>query len=306
MTAPALALRCLALDAAAVAAADLLRRAGTDSVLIKGAGLARRLRADRVYGDVDLLVAPAAFDAAQAALAAAGYRPRIAEERAAEWGHWHERTWAVPGPLALTVDLHRGFAGVGDAHELWRAVRAGAEPMPLAGGTVLVPDVAGCALLAALHAASPGGFTKPADDLARALAVLPADAWADAAGLAARCTAVPAFAVGLRQVPAGRGLAARLGLPEQCPPARWLTAHRATPAAVAVARLAELSDPHQRLRGLARLLLPCPTYLRQTDPRAGGGPGALALAFVRRYLRNARALPRALRDLHAARRQHRA
>ncbi|MEK8109753.1 hypothetical protein NKG94_45510 [Micromonospora sp. M12] len=59
------------------------------------------------------------------------------------------------------MDLHRGFAGVGDHDALWRLLRAQAEPLDLAGGTVLIPDDAGTALLAALHAASPGGFANP-------------------------------------------------------------------------------------------------------------------------------------------------
>ncbi|WP_326554505.1 nucleotidyltransferase family protein [Micromonospora sp. NBC_01813] len=301
MTAPGIALRCLALDAAAVAATDTLSRGGVDSVLIKGAGLARRLDTQRLYSDVDLLVAPAAFDAAESALAAAGYRPKYPVDLIAEWGHWHERSWVIPGPVPFTLDLHRGFAGVDDPDELWRVVRAGAAPMDLAGGTVLVPDKACCALFAALHAASPGGSAKPAADLARALAVLPVEVWTAAAELAARCAAVPAFALALRLAPAGGTVLSRLDLPETYPALSWLLANRASPTAVALASLAELPR-RRRLHRLARLLVPSADYMRLANPEARSGPGALLLAYVTRYGRHARALPGALRKLRTARR----
>ncbi|MEU3455149.1 nucleotidyltransferase family protein [Micromonospora sp. NPDC006766] len=300
-----MALRCLALDAAAATAVDTLRRADVDSVLLKGAGLARRLGTERLYADVDLLVAPAAFGRAQAALAAAGFRPHVCDELTGEGDAWHQRSWYAPGPLSLTVDLHRGFAGVDDPEELWRALRAGAEPMALGGGTVPVPDTAGCALLAALHAASPGRFVKPAADLALALDVLPAGAWPAAARIAVRCAATPAFAVGLRLLPAGAAVATQLALPTSGPPLPWLTAHGATPTAITLARLAELPGWRRRLRHLARLLLPSATYLRYVDPRARTGPGGLLLAHARRYGRHTRTLLRALRELHTARRLNR-
>ncbi|MCI4061279.1 nucleotidyltransferase family protein [Micromonospora sp. R77] len=208
-----LALRCLALDALAVSTSDLLRRQGVDSVLLKGAGLARRLGVDRLYADVDLLVAPHTITAAQTALHAAGYRPTLPPDLYDVAGPWHEQPWSAPGPLPLAVDLHRGFAGVGDPDALWRSLRAGAGPLDLAGGHVLVPDESGAALLAALHAATPGGVGKPAQDLARALTVLPPDAWDAAGRLAADCAATAAFTVGLRVLPTGRALADRLGLP---------------------------------------------------------------------------------------------
>lgn len=60
-----------------MATSDALRHHGVDSMLLKGAGLARRLDTDRLYADVDLLVAPDTVTAAQDALLAAGYRPKL-------------------------------------------------------------------------------------------------------------------------------------------------------------------------------------------------------------------------------------
>ncbi|MGC4888201.1 nucleotidyltransferase family protein [Micromonospora sp. DT227] len=301
-----LAVRCLALDALAVATSDLLRRHGVDCLLLKGAGLAHRLGVDRVYGDVDLLVAPETVPAVRDALHAAGYRPTLPPEPYDVAASWHEQPFTAPGALPLTVDLHRGFAGVGDPDALWRALRGPAEPLDLAGGRVLVPDEAGTALLAALHAACPGDSDKPVHDLERALAVLPPSAWVGAGRLATRCDAVPAFTVGMRLRPAGAAVADRLGLPATAEPASmWLAARRATPTTVGLAGAVELPGPWlRRLRLLARLALPAPAYLRQADPAARGGRWRLLRAYTRRTWRHVRRLPRGVRELRTARRRH--
>ncbi|MFJ2081957.1 nucleotidyltransferase family protein [Micromonospora chokoriensis] len=303
-TTSGLALRCLALDALAVSTSELLRRNGVDTVLLKGAGLAQRLGVERIYADVDLLVAPATIPASRDALHGAGYRTRLPAKLYDVAAGWHEQPWSAPGPLPLTVDLHRGFAGVGDHDALWHLLRARAEPLDLAGGSVLVPDDAGTALLAALHAASAGASTKPARDLARALAVLPPGTWEAAGRLAADCDATPAFAVGLRVLPAGAVVATRLGLSSTAvPSSAWLAARLASPTSVGLARLTELSGPRHVLRSLAREVLPRPVYMRRIDAGACRGRWGLLWAYVRRVGWHVRRLPWALRDLRTARRQ---
>ncbi|MGC4746292.1 nucleotidyltransferase family protein [Micromonospora sp. DT201] len=303
---PGLAVRCLALDALAASTSDVLRRHGVESMLLKGAGLARRLGTDRLYADVDLLVAPDTVTAAQDALHAAGYRPKLPPDLHDIAATWHEQPWRAPGPLPLTMELHRGFAGVGDYEELWRSLRAAADHFDLAGGRVLVPDEAGTALIAALHAASPAGFGKPARDLANALAAFPPGTWEAAGRLAARCDAVPAFTVGLGVLPAGVAVAARLGLSStRGPSSAWLAARLASPTAVGLAHLADVSGPGQRLRVLSRLVLPLPVHLREFDARAHRGRLGLLWAYARRIGRHVRLLPRVLRELRTARqRQH--
>ncbi|MET8091472.1 nucleotidyltransferase family protein [Micromonospora sp. NPDC005220] len=305
MTATAgLALRCLALDALAVDTSDLLRLYGSDSMLLKGAGLAHRLGTDRLYGDVDLLVAPASIAAVRDVLNCAGYRMQLPAELYDAAASWHEQPWWAPGPVPLTVDLHRSFAGVGDHDALWRLLRAGAEALDLAGGSVLIPDDAGTALLAALHAASPAGFAKPARDLERALAVLPPQAWEAAGRLAVDCDAMLAFAVGLRLLPAGEAVATRLGLSSTAgPSSTWLAARLASSTSVGLARLTELSGPRGALRSLAREVLPLPVHMRQIDTGARRGRRGLLWAYVRRIARHTRHLPWALRDLRTARRR---
>ena len=116
--------RGLALDALAVATIRLLQEAGVPSVLLKRPATASRLYARepevRRYCDVDLLVAPASFDRAQAVLVEHGYAS-LAEGYRDDDVPWHERPWRAPGAGEPTIDLHRGFAGVRNAEAGTRA-----------------------------------------------------------------------------------------------------------------------------------------------------------------------------------------
>ncbi|MEH1165883.1 nucleotidyltransferase family protein [Micromonospora sp. CPCC 205539] len=307
MTALPDAVRCLSLDTAAATVTAALAERGVEAILLKGAGLARRLGQERhrVYTDIDLLVAPASFDLAQRSLTDLGCRSALPEGGPDHRSHWYERPWRLPGPLSLTVDLHRGFHGVSDPETLWTVLSASAERIALAGGTVAVPDEAGTALLVALHAAAPGLSDRPRADLSRALAVFPADTWRAAADLAAQVGAIPSYALGLRLAPAGATLAATLGLPRRGPVALWLRAHRASPVALTMAQLAELPTLRDRLRHLGPRLLPTAASMRHASPLARRGPAGLLLAHLARLVRNAGRLPAALAEVRAARRSDR-
>ncbi|MEU5781751.1 nucleotidyltransferase family protein [Micromonospora lupini] len=307
MTALPQAVRCLSLDTAAVTLSAALAERGVDTVLLKGAGLARRLGQERhrVYTDVDLLVAPASFDRAQAALADLGCRSALPEGRPDHRTHWYERPWLLPGPLPLTVDLHRGFHGVGDPDALWALLSASAERIALAGRTLAVPDEAGAALLVALHAAAPGLSDRPRADLSRAVEVFPAETWRAAADLAERTGAVASFALGLRLTPAGAALAATLALPGHRSAALWLRAHRASPGAVALAQLAELPTLRGRLRHLGPRLFPTPASMRYASSLARRGRAGLLVAHLTRLARNAVRLPGTLAEVREARRRNR-
>ncbi|GGM60475.1 hypothetical protein GCM10011608_51890 [Micromonospora sonchi] len=301
MTALADAVRCLALDSAAAATCALLRAHGIDAVLLKGAGLARLLGVERRYIDVDLLVAPAAFEAAQQALATAGYRPVVAGARPDEQ-LFHERQWFVPGSVSLVVDLHRGFGGVDDPEGFWQAMRSGAGELPLADGWVLVPDRICAALLTVLHAARPGKADHAVTDLSRALDMFTIDDWRAAAAVARRCAAEEAFALGLRTTERGRLLAADLGgLPVVYTPSRWLAAHRSCATAKSLARLTEQPTARARLRHFRLRLLPSPASMRFFSPLARRGRLGLLLAYAGRLGWHAARLPRGVRELRAAR-----
>ncbi|WP_433124055.1 nucleotidyltransferase family protein [Micromonospora sp. CA-240977] len=301
------AVRCLSLDTAAVRVTAALAERGVEAVLLKGAGLAHRLgqRRHRVYTDIDLLVAPGSFGLAQRTLADLGCHSAFPEGRPDHLSHWYERPWRLPGPLSLTIDLHRGFHGVADPEALWAGLWPSAERIRLAGGRVAVPDEVGAALLVALHAAAPGRSDRPRADLRRALEVFPVDTWRSAAGFAVLTGALPSFALGLRLTTAGAAVAATLALPRQGTPALWLRAQHASPAALTIAQLAELSGVAARLRHLGPRLFPTSASMRHASPLARRGPVGLLLAHLGRLARNAGRLPAALSEVRAAQRSDR-
>ncbi|WP_168222475.1 MULTISPECIES: nucleotidyltransferase family protein [unclassified Micromonospora] len=305
MTAPratSVAVRHLALDAAAVATSARLADRGVPAVLLKGAGLARRLGTEgsRVYSDVDLLVAPDDYDQAGRILTTAGFRSALPPGRPDPRLLWHERPWHAPGPVPLVVDLHRGFHGVGDPQAFWTLLSASAESLPLAGGTVAVPDVAATALLVALHAAAPGRSGRPYADLLRALRVFPVEVWRAAAVLAGQTDAVPAFGFGLRLAPGGAELADRLGLPRRTSRTQWAAVRRVSGPAYVLARLAELPAGRDRWRHLVPYLLPPPTAMRHGSRLARRGPVGLLAAYLLRFARQVASLPTAVRELRTA------
>lgn len=300
------AARVLALDAAAVATVRALAERGIASLLLKGPAVAHRLFPDdpdrRPYRDVDLLVAPATFSAAEAALAGLGYRAEIEGPRH-DNRVWHEMSWMVPGPVPLTIDLHRSFAGVGDPGAFWAALWATAEQLSVAGEDVPVPGAAAATLLLALHAAAPGSSPQPAAELTRALDVLPAPLWTGAAEMARTCAAESAYAVGLRVVPGGAALARRLGLPSGSTAALWLSAHPASATAATLAGLSALPTMRARLRHLGRLLLPTPGDLYHRDahaPEPRHSRVRLGRAYLDRLGQHIVGLPRGMVELRAA------
>ncbi|QLQ39083.1 lasso peptide biosynthesis B2 protein [Micromonospora robiginosa] len=297
MTTIARSVRCLALDAAAVTLCAALADQGVPAVVLKGPGLAHRLDlvGRRAYGDIDLLVAPASFDRAQRVLAGLGWRSPLPDDPTA-----YERPWRLPGPVVLTVDLHRGFHGVDDREAFWAEVHASAEPLPLSGGTVPVPGPAATALLVALHAAVPGDSAKPRADLERALAVFPDETWRAAADLAGRTGAALLFAVGLRSVPAGAERAASLDLIRPASAALWLRARQGSSVALGLAQLGELPTARTRLGYLARRLYPTAVEMRYTLPLARRGWHGLLLARVLRFGRHVARVPGAVPELRRA------
>ncbi len=286
--------RCLALDVTAAATHGVLREAGIANVLLKGPGVARLLYADqpglRPYTDVDLLVAPSAFERAQQVLAGRGYRSAVEGFRDDDFV-WHERPWRAPGPGELTIDLHRGFAGVGDAATFWGIVSSSAQRLDLAGTPVPVPGEACAVLLIALHAAAPARASKPLTDLLRALEVLPEDAWQAAAELAGRCDALTAFATGLHLVPAGAALAERLHLTTSGAALEWLRARHGASTAYSLAwAVAQPSIP-AGARHLVLRLVPSPAAMRAFEPLARKGRAGLVAAYFVRLGRHGSGLP---------------
>lgn len=293
----------LAVDAVTVEVLTALGERGVQAVLLKGPSVTRLLYepGERSYVDTDLLVEPRAFGEAQGALASLGF---IREEAVGERSIEHGEAWSRG--MAM-VDLHRRLWGVeAPDEEAWRVLAAETEVLRLGPIEVRALREAAVALGIALHAVQHGtqvGQTRR--DLERALATLSLDVWRDAAVLARRLSAEPAFQAGVRALPEGRDLLVQLAL---APTSSVETVLRETldPEAAGQALLVErlvATSRFGRVTLLARLLVPSRAYMRRFHaPLARRGTAGLVAAYVRRYALLARRLIPAVREWRRARR----
>lgn len=303
------ALRCLALDLLTAHTVGLLRARGIDCLLLKGPGLIARLYPgdpmSRAYTDVDILVAPADFDAASRVLVDAGYVWRLQGVKDGEFS-WHEAPLTAPPGLIGTVDLHRGFAGVARHSELFDLLGGERERMTVGGTTVDVPGPVGATLLVLLHAAAPGKARHPRADLERADAVIDADTWLAAVRWGRALGADDAVAAAVDLLSPGHRdlLTAALHRTDLAIPAHlWLAGRQQPRLGVNLARvLYEQSGPWAITRQIARRVFPSPAFITLWDPRAVEGPHRLALAYATRLRLAVTGTPRAVRDLRRARR----
>jgi hypothetical protein len=272
----------LTADAATAEVVDALRAVGIRSVLLRGPVLARRLyRADetRYYDDGDILVHPAAVADAEEVLAKLGFvAPKVwlPGERTP-----HASAWTRDRDGAH-LDLHWTLVGV-DApnEEVWEALATDTGAISVAGASVEAPGDAALAVLVAIHAAHHGiKHRKSIGDLERALERFPRAVWADAAALATRLTALPAFAAGLRLLPEGETLAAQLHLPSARSVEIALFASSPPPLAEGFLRLAEARGVRAKAELVARHLVPPRDWMPFWLPAAKRGRFWLAAAYL--------------------------
>jgi hypothetical protein len=290
------AARVLAIDAGAVEAVTALCAADVPSILLKGRSFAHWLyepSEPRIYTDIDLLVPHQATRKAGRVLRALGYQPR-----SPLWAPLHEekglsrierllraepaRVWvrAIDG---MNLDLHRTLIGVTSEADPWELLSVETESMDFAGTELTVLSQAGRALHVALHAVEHGvEQDKPLIDLDRALQRVPDETWRDAADLAARLGATEAFVGGLRTLPAGAELAARLGLTSGAHAQEVILVDSRLYSSSAIQRVAEIPGLGGKARALARRVFPKPGFMRVRYPIAGGGALGLGLAYLRR------------------------
>lgn len=269
-----------------VEAAAALSDAGIRSVVLKGPSIGRWLydtTQERSYGDSDLLVAPGEIHAAEKVIGALGYRRR--GEALAGDRPWDALYWMRPRDGAA-LDLHRTLTGIEVSPETaWIVLSAETEVVTLRGEDIEVLNQPARALHLALHAAD-HGFTsdRPLKELALALGTLPEDLWREAADLAVKLEATAAFAAGLRMLPEGGELAARLGLPTNDSVEAALRASPATRHALGLQWLLQTKGPGAKASLLVRKLAPPPTYMRAWSRLAQKGSPGLVLAYAWRPL----------------------
>jgi putative nucleotidyltransferase-like protein len=299
------AARRLGLEAVAAEVVGAFRLRGVRAIVFKGPALDRWLYGGNPhpYVDVDLIVSPADFDAAEATLAVLGFEMPLATARPEE-RLWQEHCWRRG---TFLIDLHRSLLGAYAPPEaVWEALSQGTETIEVAGAPIEIPSEPAQALIAALHAAWHGP-TRPAalEDLRRALEQAPVEAWQEAAGLARRLDALGGFAVGLGLLPAGAGLLRRLDVDTAVPIEVHLRAQGAPRIALGVQRLAAASTLGARVALLASALVPTPPALRDLYPFARKGRLGLLAAYAWRPLSLCLQTPGALRAVRNARRRAR-
>lgn len=274
--------RSLFLDRRATLASDHLRAAGIPSILLKGAAIATWLYDDgqlRPYSDIDLLVSPAQFEQAKQALAGLGYEHRLEGADPVEFGPKEQE---LHGPDAVCIDLHHGLLGAEAPNQrCWEVLVRHTVPFRLAGGHVDVLDVPARAMHLALHAAQNGPVDQKAlADLELGLAKLTADDWRRAAVVAQELEASPAFAAGLRLLPAGVALAEELNLTRRLSVELALRTQSAPQNAIFFERFVNTPGVRRKAALLGRKLFPTAAFLRANSEDAARSRLGLVRAWI--------------------------
>jgi hypothetical protein len=273
------------LEAAGAEVARALQIAGIPSLLLKGGSLSRWLYGPgdvRPSVDVDLLVRSTDVSLAENVLTEQGFERQSFEVQGDR--PWVSHQWIRPRD-GLAVDLHRSLIGVGvDPAILWEALVDESEDLEVAGRTLRALRPQAKAFHVALHAAEHGtGGSKALEDLRRALERVPIGVWAEAADLARRLDAVPAFAGGLRLLPAGERLASHLRLPPTIEPIEVsLRLRGAPPHSIGLAWLLTRHGAAAKAALIARKLVPPREFIEGWSPRARRGTFPLIAAYLRR------------------------
>jgi Uncharacterised nucleotidyltransferase len=285
MAAAAIALRA---DLVAAEVSGAFRSAGIRTILLRGPSIAGHLYdsdESREYADVDLLIASADGAEAERILADRGFEhSAVLGQRADDRPPW-SRTWKRADD-GSEVDLHRTIVGIGaGADETWALLSEEVETIEVARALLSGMNAEATAVIVALHAAHHGNeFPQTLSDLSRAIETFPYATWQVAAAIAGRLEATPAFAAGLRLLPAGAELAQRLRLRHDAPAEVVLRAGTAPPMALGFEWLAHVPGLRAKARLVLGKLVPDPEFMRAWSPLAGRGPAGLLGAYVWRFI----------------------
>jgi hypothetical protein len=289
----------LAVEALAVEVATAFEQSGIASVLLKGPSVIRWLypaATDRYSVDVDLLVAPADLQRAEASLAELDFKP-IEPRRHDK----HARSWVRP--RAVPVDLHSNLFGVGvDDETAWGALWALTEQLEVGGTSVSVLRSHGRALHLALHAAQETPDKAQAlRDLGRGLELLELGVWRQARELAVQLDALPGLGAGLRLLPEGARVARELELPQYVTPEIALRAAGPPDLSLGLNRLIGMRGTAARVRYMTSKTFPSPAAMRAWSPLARRGRLGLAAAYAWRIPWLASGIVPAMRAVRSAR-----
>lgn len=282
----------------------MLALASVPVVLLKGPALAEWYSGrPHPYLDCDLWLAPETLQRAGAVLERRGFTPRLDEQLLPEWWRSHATTWARAEDGAL-VDLHSRLQGVGvDPQTAWCMLERERRQITVAGYPAAALSLPAQALYVTLHAANHGNeWGKAINHVERALDAVDENGWRHATELAGQLDALEGFAAGLRLLPSGTALAARLGLPASRSVEVALRASTPPPAALSFAQIAGARTVLERLEIVFRKAFPPAAFIRHWWPPAARSHAMLIVGYLYRPLWLARNAPRGYRAWRRARR----
>ncbi len=282
-----------------------LREAQVPSLLLKGPVIARRLYRQgeiRPYADCDLLVRRSDLGLAETTVAGLGLRRHRAGEHLTPPWERHHNSWRLDA-RQFDLELHWTLVHVGaDSEALWEVITRDSRTMRVGGVEVSTPADPQLALILALHAAHHGvRWTRPHEDLRRAVEVLPGNVWRAAAEHAVDLDATRAFAAGLRLIPSGAALADALALRHEPSFEVLLTTGRAGEGAHLADRVFRAPGPLAKARVVLGAAFPSPARMRARQAAADHHQ-PIALAYALHPIRVVRVIGLGLRHWRQARR----
>lgn len=293
-------------DAATLEVLSAFRAEGIHCVLLKGPALSDWYPADspRTYGDADLWISPVAVGQAGAILERLGFRPVIDEGGFPVWWGKHASEW-VRERDRTNIDLHVRLQGTGrDPQVTWAALWPRCETFLLAGKEVRRLPADARAMYVTLHAAHHGaaGRGSSFEHLAAAVAAVDDPTWRSALRLARELDALEAFATGLRLLPEGERLAARIMVPDVTDVRSALLAANAPPVALGFDQVAGARGL-RRFEILVAKAVPPRAFIRHWWPPAARNPAMLGVGYLYRPIWLLRHAPAGYRAWRAARRE---
>ena len=213
------AARDLLLEATTAEVVGALAAAGVGHISLKGPLLKRRLFPggdEHVSADVDVLVNPDHWAAAETQLADLGFEPLLLDIIPGDRPN-HARPY-VRSTGEPSVDLHRTLLGAeAPATTVWSVLDRETETAMLGNKPIRALNPAGQLLHVALHAAQNGAEdARTLRYLTRCIEISDEQEAADALRIARAIEATDAFALGLSLVPSGRALNRTLGIMPSC------------------------------------------------------------------------------------------
>lgn len=277
--------RSIRLDQLTVTVSQVLHTAGIPHALLKGPTTARWLYdPPRPYNDIDVLIPDSRLSAAVRVLEREGVGRRVGGRPGEAAAH----SQLLRTAEGAEVDLHFSLPMLdrrGGDDSTWSALSRHIVPFSLDRGSVPALDAAGRCLVLCLHALNSFESPQAVEDLRRARLMASRQDWITARLLSEEIGGGTLFDGGLHVI--GQAAAATLtpGV------LAWLSGDRAT---LAVLRWRQLSWPERAKRSAAKMF-PSLAFLQENDPRRPHTVHELAAAYVRRLVKIARHLPRALR-----------